>query len=211
MSDFPDPTNWAVTAFADADLGDLRRTQRLIHLAHTLAQNPGATLPEACGSSAMLKAAYRFFDNDDIEPSDIVQSHIEATYGRLHHVPVVLAVQDTTEANWTTLRATEGLGPLGCSAYQSLLVHTTLAITPERVPLGLLAQQVWARDPDDVGKRARRKQLPISQKAKSGSIVSTPSSRLEIAVLTPTWSVWATAKPMSTTFWPSSGRRASMC
>ena len=43
-------------------------------------------------------------------------------------------------------------------------MHTTLAITPERVPLGLLAQQVWARDPDDIGKRARRKQLPISQK-----------------------------------------------
>ena len=164
MSDFPDPTNWAVTEFADADLGDLRRTQRLVHLAHTLAQNPGATLPEACGSSAMLKAAYRFFDNDDIEPSDIVQSHIEATYGRLHHVPVVLAVQDTTEADWTSLRATEGLGPLGCSTCQGLLVHTTLAITPERVPLGLLAQQVWARDPNDVGKRARRKQLPISEK-----------------------------------------------
>jgi hypothetical protein len=163
MSDFPDPTNWAVTEFADADLGDLRRTQRLVHLAHTLAQNPGATLPEACGSSAMLKAAYRFFDNDDIEPSDIVQSHIEATYGRLHHVPVVLAVQDTTEADWTSLRATEGLGPLGCSTCQGLLVHTTLAITPERVPLGLLAQQVWARDPNDVGKRARRKQLPISE------------------------------------------------
>ncbi len=27
-----------------------------------------------------------------------------------------------------------------------------------------MAQQVWARDPDDIGKRARRKQLPISQK-----------------------------------------------
>jgi hypothetical protein len=45
-----------------------------------------------------------------------------------------------------------------------LLVPTTFAITPERVPLGLLAQQGWARDPDDIGKRARRKQLPISQK-----------------------------------------------
>jgi hypothetical protein len=44
------------------------------------------------------------------------------------------------------------------------LVHTTLALTPERVPLGLLAQQVWARDPHEVGKRAQRKQLPISQK-----------------------------------------------
>ena len=164
MTDVPEATNWAVTELADADLGDLRRTQRLVQLAHVLAQNPGAALPAACGSSAMLKAAYRFFTNDDIEPPDIVQSHIEATYSRLNPVPLVLAVQDTTEADWTSLRATEGLGPLGHTACQGLLVHTTLAITPDRVPLGLLAQQVWARDPNDVGKRARRKQLPISQK-----------------------------------------------
>jgi hypothetical protein len=164
MSDLLDATSWAVTEFADAELGDLRRTQRLVQLAHVLAQRPGAALPEACGSGAMLKAAYRFFTNDDIVPDDIVQSHIEATYSRLNTVPIVLAVQDTTEANWTNLRVTEGLGPLGHPACHGLLVHPTLAITPERVPLGLLAQQVWARDPNDIGKRARRKQLPISQK-----------------------------------------------
>jgi Transposase DNA-binding/Transposase Tn5 dimerisation domain len=164
MSDLLDATSWAVTEFADAELGDLRRTQRLVQLAHVLAQRPGAALPEACGSGAMLKAAYRFFTNDAIAPDDMLQSHIEATYSRLDAVPLVLAVQDTTEANWTHLRATTGLGPLGCTACQGLLVHTTLAITPDRVPLGLLAQQVWARDPDDIGKRARRKRLPISQK-----------------------------------------------
>ena len=53
---------------------------------------------------------------------------------------------------------------MGHRACQGLHVHSTLAFTPERVPLGLLAQQVWARDPADVGKRTRRKQLPISQK-----------------------------------------------
>jgi hypothetical protein len=42
--------------------------------------------------------------------------------------------------------------------------HSTLAVTPERVPLGLLAQQVWARDADALGTRARRQQLPIGQK-----------------------------------------------
>ena len=164
MSDLLDTASWAVTEFADADLGDLRRTQRLVELAHALAQRPGAALPEACGSGAMLKAAYRFFTNDAIAPDDMRQSHREATYSRLNAAPLVLAVQDTTEANWTNLRVTEGLGPLGHSACHGLLVHTTLAITPERVPLGLLAQQVWARDPDDIGKRARRTQLPSSQK-----------------------------------------------
>jgi len=157
-------TNWAVHEFADADLGDERRTTRLVELASALGQHPTAALPEACGTGSMLKAAYRFFNNDGIAPQDILHSHVEATYTRLGAVPVVLAVQDTTEINWTRHPATQGLGPLGHTACHGLLVHTTLAITPERVPLGLLAQQVWARDPADVGKRARRKQLPISQK-----------------------------------------------
>src|SRR5262249_11545740 len=160
-----DDTPWAVQEFADAELGDLRRTQRVVELAPALAQHPTASLPEACGTGAMLKAAYRFFSNDAIAPQDLLRSHIEATYSRLAQVPLVLAVQDTTEVDWTSHPATQGLGPLGHMACQGLHVHSTLAVTPERVPLGLVAQQVWARDPADVGKRARRKQLPISQKA----------------------------------------------
>ena len=164
MSSQADDINWAVNEFADADLGDVRRTKRLVELAHVLAQRPTAALPEACGDGAMLKAAYRFFSNDDIEPQDFLYSHIESTYSRLDKVPLVLAVQDTTEVDWTGHPATKGLGPLGHTACQGLHVHSTLAFTPERVPLGLLAQHVWARDPDDIGKRKRRKQLPISQK-----------------------------------------------
>ena len=140
MSHLPDDTNWAVSEFAEAELGDVRRTTRLVELAHVLAQHPIAALPEACGDDAMLKAAYRFFANDAIEPQDVLLSHIEATYGRLSKVPVVLAVQETTEGDWTAHPATKGLGPLGHSVCQGLLVHTTLAFTPERGPLGLVAQ-----------------------------------------------------------------------
>ena len=164
MSSQAEDINWAVNEFADAELGDVRRTKRLVELAHVLAQHPTAALPEACGDGAMLKAAYRFFSNDDIAPQDVLSSHIESTYSRLDKVPLVLAVQDTTEVDWTGHPATTGLGPLGHTACQGLHVHSTLAFTPERVPLGLLAQHVWARDPDDVGKRKRRKQLPMSQK-----------------------------------------------
>ena len=164
MSSQAEDINWAVHEFADAELGDVRRTKRLVELAHVLAQHPTAALPEACGDGAMLKAAYRFFSNDDIAPQDVLSSHIESTYSRLDKVPLVLAVQDTTEVDWTGHPATTGLGPLGHTACQGLHVHSTLAFTPERVPLGLLAQHVWARDPDDVGKRKRRKQLPMSQK-----------------------------------------------
>jgi len=182
MRGLVDDTPWAVREFADAELGDLRRTQRVVELATALAQHPTASLPEACGTGAMLKAAYRFFSNDAIEPQDLLCSHIEATYSRLAQVPLVLAVQDTTEVDWTSHPATQGLGPLGHTACQGLHVHSTLAVTPERVPLGLLAQQVWARDPADVGKRARRKQLPISQKESQkwlASLAAVDSARVE--------------------------------
>src|SRR4029434_4707337 len=83
MRSSADDIHWAVSEFADAELGDGRRTKRLVELAGVLAQHPTAALPEACGDDAMLNAAYRFFANDAIEPQDILLSHLEATYGRL--------------------------------------------------------------------------------------------------------------------------------
>ena len=80
-------TNWAVHEFADADLGDERRTTRLVELAYVLGQHPTAALPEACGDGSMLKAAYRFFDNDGIDPQDILQSHVEVDLHPLGRCP----------------------------------------------------------------------------------------------------------------------------
>src|SRR6266566_6366021 len=94
-------TNWAVREFADAELGDERRTKRLVELASVLGQHPTAALPEACGDGGMLKAAYRFFANDAIDAQDMLQSHVESTYRRLEHVSLVLAVQDTTDRKST--------------------------------------------------------------------------------------------------------------
>ena len=137
---------WAACEFGAAELGDARRTARLVALAGALGASPAATLPEACGDPAALKAAYRFFDADGVTPEALLASHVRATYARLAAVPLVLAAQDTTLLDWTHHPATTGLGPLGSARQQGLLAHSTLALTPERVPLGLLAQQVWARD-----------------------------------------------------------------
>jgi hypothetical protein len=54
------PSQWAQTEFALAQLGDQRRTQRLVKIATRLAQSPGGTLPQAMPTWGELKAAYRF-------------------------------------------------------------------------------------------------------------------------------------------------------
>ena len=55
---------------------------------------------------------------------------------------MVLAVQDTTEVDWTGPRP-QGL-TLGSPTHQGLMVHTTLAFTPERVPWACCARGVGA-------------------------------------------------------------------
>jgi len=156
--------NWAVQEFAAANLGDARRTVRLIDLAQRLGARPSASLPEACGDAAALKAAYRFFENAAVSDTAILASHLQATQQRVAQEPVVLAVQDTTLLDWTHHPATTGLGMLGDVTHQGLVVHSTLAITPQRVPLGLVAQQVWTRDPAQVGKKHQRHQRPTAEK-----------------------------------------------
>src|SRR5882724_3906301 len=79
MSHVTTDTHWAVGACADAELGDERRTKRLVELANVLGQHPTAALPEACGDGGMLKAADRFLDNDAIETQDMVHRHIAST------------------------------------------------------------------------------------------------------------------------------------
>ena len=137
---------WAEDEFGAADLGDVRRTARLVQLASVLGAQPSASLPDATDDPATLKAAYRFFDNDYVRAEAMLESHVQSTTRRMQAVELVLAVQDTTSLDWTDHPATTGLGPLAAPSHQGVLAHTTLALTPERAPLGLLQQQVWARD-----------------------------------------------------------------
>ena len=95
---------------ADADLGDRRRTKRLVERAQVLAQHPTAALPEACGEGARLKAASRFFAHDDIAPYDCRARPSASTSRRLDHVSVVWAVQETTARHGTRQPATTGWG-----------------------------------------------------------------------------------------------------
>ena len=154
---------WAENEFGSAELGDKRRRVRLIEMASALGQRPRASLPEAAnGDEAALKGMYRFFDNKCVEHGAILESHVSATIERMRVVDTVLAVQDSTEVYWT--HGAQGLGTLrgGKGNHEGCLVHTTLALTPERVPLGLLQQQLWRRlGPPRAGDHARR---PIEEK-----------------------------------------------
>lgn len=157
--------DWAAEEFGAAELGDARLTLRLVEMARLVGAQPSASLPQACaGEPGALKAAYRFFDNTGVEAQAILASHVQATSARLVGESLVLAVQDTTYLDYSSHPATTGLGPLGSSKQRGMLVHTTLALTPERLPLGLLAQQILIRDAATYAGLADHKTRPIAEK-----------------------------------------------
>lgn len=161
-----DAADWVEAEFCTAEFYDPRLKDRLFNLVRDFYSQPQAPIPQACSTIAGTKAAYRFFDNQRVTMEKVLFPHIESTVERIKTKPVVLAVQDTTTLNYTSHQALEGSGPIGKPEKGSmgLVMHDTMAFTPDGTPLGLVDVQCWARDPEDVGKKHRRKQLPIEQK-----------------------------------------------
>ncbi len=123
-----------------------------------LAAKPTAGVPQACRSWGETIAAYRFFDNDEVEWEAILEPHWRQTERRMAAHPVVLCLQDTTELDFNARRVT-GLGPLSYEAQRGMYLHPTYAVTPGRVPLGVLDAWMWAREPKDAqGKRGGMKE-----------------------------------------------------
>ena len=153
---------WAEEEFGDADLGDVRRTERLVQLASVLGAQPNASLPEATDDPATLKAAYRFFANDHVQPRPCSPATSNPPTDACRPFRWYWRCRIPPTSTGPTIRH-QDLGPLAAPSHQGLLAHTTLALTPERVPLGLLPQQVWARDPE-VRHHQDHKQRPTCDK-----------------------------------------------
>jgi len=159
-----EPSFWAENEFGNALLGDPRRTERLIKIAKERAAKPSCSLPQCFDSQAELKAAYRFYDNPGINREAILTSHYLATQERLNQENIVLAVSDTTEIDYSHHQSKQGLGYLHDLNHHGFLLHCTLVVTPLKVPLGLLDQQIIYRDEKDFGKKHLRKKRPIKEK-----------------------------------------------
>ena len=207
-----DSERWAERELGGAELGDERRTRRLVKLATAMAERGSTSLPAACEERAALQAGYRFFSNEGVRPEAILGSHVRATVERMGAVPVVLAVQDTTALTYGAHAETSGLGPVARAGQRGMLVHTTLAVTPERVPLGLLEQTVWSRDALPLGKRATRRARVLAEKESRKWCASLAAvGRAKAACPTTELISVGTARPTCTTCsWPSA-RPGSSC
>ena len=148
------PAQWAQTEFALAQLGDQRRTQRLVKMATSLAQTPTGTLPQAFPAWNELKAAYRLLDHLEFGLAEIQQPHRQRTLETCRQAGEYLLIEDTTALDYSSHRHTQQLGFIGNGRGRGLWLHSTLAVRveawdldhrPEGVAVGLLEQQSWIR------------------------------------------------------------------
>jgi hypothetical protein len=156
---------WIDDELSTLNLGDERLDQRQKRVLHRLADQPSLSIPAACGGRVETQAAYRFFAHPAVTEQTVLAPHVDATTRRLAEHPVVLVPQDTTELDFTRpVERVRGAGPLNWEERIGFFQHVELAITPERLPLGVVGVTTWGRDPREHRKNGRRKRKPIEDK-----------------------------------------------
>lgn len=163
-------------AFADARLG-----QRLRKLIERMDGSIGGSLPFVCQDWASTKGAYRFFSNDRVSEAQILAGHFQATRDRFAATEgTILVLQDTTEFTFQrerseavgiTYRVNSGKDKAGRFRMHTvcgLLMHASLVVTTEGLPLGLSAVKFWSRQQFKGTAALKRKinptRVPIEQK-----------------------------------------------
>src|SRR5262245_42880412 len=143
---------WVKRELDGCEFPDQRLKARLGKLLGDLGERIGGTVPAACQDWAATKAAYRFFSNPRVDEGVILAGHLAATATRFAAAAgTVLVPRDTTEFSFTR-NTPDGVGYLSyvkgrhaTHAARGLLLHSSLVVTADGLPLGLAAVKFWTR------------------------------------------------------------------
>ncbi|WP_447878782.1 IS4 family transposase [Serratia fonticola] len=173
--------SWLDEEINSSAFSDRRHASRFRSLMQRLWRGMGNSLPFACQDSAATKAAYRFLASDKIDEQTLLQGHTEATRKRIRATEkdTILLLQDTTtfgyhrdnpDAVGFAGNHTAGLIKTGNDAGINcgILMHSSLAVTTEGLPLGLTAVKFWTRKKFKGTNALKRKinptRVPIEEK-----------------------------------------------
>lgn len=164
-----DTAAWAQEVFGKSELGDKRRTKRLVKVAAQMASDAGGSPSRACdGDEAAAEGAYRWFRNEGVEPQAVAEGGFWATAKAAEGRGELLALEDTTTLSYKHASAKEELGDLGgkaSSERRGFFVHSVLLLERETgQTVGLIDQERWRRDKQKRGQRHARKSRPYEHK-----------------------------------------------
>jgi hypothetical protein len=152
-------TLWSEEEFGQAELGNLARTKRLVMMAQTAANSPGGKIAEVFKDSASRQAAYKFVENEHVDPKKICLVRHIACAERCKGESFVFVPVDGSSLSITDPDLLkEGIGPVGTRGKKGrgLEVMNAIAVRSDGVPLGMSGQVFWARS-EKKDKRNKRK------------------------------------------------------
>jgi len=142
--------------FGDAPV-EPRRRRRLVRLADQILAHPNGTLPDKIPDPHQLDAAYRLFKADQLSHAAALAPHARLTHARMAECQgdVVLVAHDDTLLDFSHLGVSAELGPIGIGNGKGFVCHNSLALTPDRLVLGLAHQILYCHPP-----RGSKRQRP---------------------------------------------------
>ena len=153
---------WSKRMFGSCELGDARRTKRLVDVAARLSRQAGQSLAKCCeDDEAALQGSYRLMRNDAVQAQAIRESALNDVAQRAQQRELLLAIEDTTTLTYTHAAAAQ-LGSTGSrpnAKQRGYLVHSVLLLDARsQHTLGLIEQRHWCRDEAEYGKKHQRRQ-----------------------------------------------------
>lgn len=143
-----DARDWAEEVFGHADLGDSRRTRRLVHLAAEAARHPAGKVLDVCKTSASRQGAYDFLNNRSVTAEAIQSAVTISTARTCGSEPFCFVVVDGTSLTLTDWRRAKGFGAVGSTSNgaRGLKVMNAYAVAADGTPIGILGQKWWRRE-----------------------------------------------------------------
>jgi len=152
-----------VKDFPHLDFGDIRRNERFVNIINNISTRPGSSIPRQNKRWYDTKATYEFFKNEDVSVEALKKAMMQYGAKQVSDQMQVLILQDISNISYNDLQA-EGLGYLDNKEGRGILCYSSMAATPEGLPLSLLYQHTWIRPLEDLGKSSKRKQISFEDK-----------------------------------------------
>lgn len=118
---------WATLHFEGTGIQDPRRRKRLQTIARGYANQPSGSVPQLFTSISDVKAAYTFFDREDLSPEAIQAGHKTVVQSHLGQAGTYLLIEDSSEFTWDNRVLRDGLGKMN-QHKQGFVLHSSLAV-----------------------------------------------------------------------------------
>jgi Transposase Tn5 dimerisation domain/Transposase DNA-binding len=141
--------------FEELDLKDKRLVKRAIGIFTALQSRLTTCVRRLFSQAQEMRQAYDFFSNPKVSSDALLKAHYEKTIERVQAAKAeyILVIQDGMVLNYTSHKAKTEIGRIGRNGNKDqygVIQHSSLVVTDQNEPLGLIDIQFFDNDDFDV-------------------------------------------------------------